>query len=108
MRSTAARLGKLDWSSPTVSPNASSSGAPDRAGSVADGQDPRINDPSLGDAVSLNCPQARCQSLMRDYDKFPRNLLSQIKICLREICLGFQQNPDLGQLFQIQKYISFI
>ena len=40
---------------------------------------------------------------MRDYDKFPRNLLSQIKICLREICLGFQQNPDLGQLFQIQK-----
>ena len=77
--------------------------APRIAPDPSDGQDPRINDPSLGDAVSLNCPQARCQSLMRDYDKFPRNLLSQIKICLREICLGFQQNPDLGQLFQIQK-----
>ena len=82
--------------------------APRIAPDPSDGQDPRINDPSLGDAVSLNCPQARCQSLMRDYDKFPRNLLSQIKICLREICLGFQQNPDLGQLFQIQKntYLS--
>ena len=37
---------------------------------------------------------------MRDCEKFPRNLPSQIKICLREICLGFQQNPDLGQVGQ--------
>ena len=77
--------------------------APRIAPDPSDGQDPRITDPSLGDESLSIVPQARCQSLMRDYDKFPRNLPSQIKICLREICLGFQQNPDLGQLFQIQK-----